>query len=55
VHLPISEVDDDMKFRFQIAFGEPEGIRGKEIISTLSNMHRIVKEIMFDFDAKGLL
>jgi hypothetical protein len=53
--LPISEVDDNMKFRFQVAFGEPEGIRGKEIISTLSNMHRIVKEIMFDFDAKGLL
>ncbi|MFZ1085961.1 MAG: hypothetical protein WAN35_13430 [Terracidiphilus sp.] len=53
--LPISEVDDDMKFRFQIAFGEPASMRGKEIVSTLNNMHRIVKEIMFDFDSKGLL
>jgi hypothetical protein len=53
--LPIAEVDDDMKFRFQMAFGEPAGIRGKEVLSTLKNMHRIVREIVFDFDAKGLL
>jgi len=53
--LPISDVDDNMKFRFQIAFGEPASMRGKEILSTLRNMHRIVKEIIFDFDAKGLL
>jgi hypothetical protein len=53
--LPIAEVDDDMKFRFQIAFGEPASMRGKEILSTLENMHRIVKDIMFDFDRKGLL
>jgi hypothetical protein len=53
--LPISEVDDNMKFRFQIAFGEPASMRGKEILSTLNNMHRIVKEIMFDFDSKGML
>jgi hypothetical protein len=53
--LPIAEVDDDMKFRFQIAFGEPEGIRGKEILSTLKNMHRIVRDIMLDFNSKGLL
>jgi hypothetical protein len=53
--LPIAEVDDDMKFRFQIAFGEPASMRGKEILSTIKNMHRIVKEIIFDFDSKGLL
>ncbi len=53
--LPISEVDDNMKFRFQIAFGEPTGIRGKEILSILNNMHRIVKDIMFSFNDKGLL
>jgi hypothetical protein len=53
--LPIAEVDDDMQFRFQIAFGEPASMRGKEILSTLNNMHRIVKEIIFDFDSKGLL
>ncbi|MFC5861254.1 hypothetical protein ACFPT7_03020 [Acidicapsa dinghuensis] len=53
--LPISEVDDDMQFRFQMAFGEPASMRGKEILSTLNNMHRIVREIVFDFDRKGLL
>jgi hypothetical protein len=53
--LPIREVDDDMKFRFQIAFGEPPGIRGKEVLSTLSKMHKVVKEMVFNFDAKGLL
>jgi hypothetical protein len=53
--LPIAEVDDDMKFRFQIAFGEPASMRGKEILSTLNNMHRIIKEIVLDFDSKGLL
>lgn len=53
--LPIAEVDDDMRFRFQIAFGEPASMRGKEILSTLNNMHRIVKEIMLDFYGKGLL
>jgi hypothetical protein len=53
--LPIAEVDDDMKFRFQIAFGEPASMRGKEILSTMKNMHRIVKDILLDFDAKGLL
>jgi hypothetical protein len=53
--LPIAEVDDDMKFRFQIAFGEPASMRGKEVLSTMDNMHRIVKEIVLDFDNKGLL
>jgi hypothetical protein len=53
--LPIVEVDDDMKFRFQIAFGEPASMRGKEILSTLNDMHRVVKEIIFDFNAKGVL
>lgn len=53
--LPIAEVDDDMKFAFRITFGEPTSVRGKEIVSTLNNMHRIVREIVIDFDAKGLL
>ena len=53
--LPISEVDDNMKFRLQIAFGEPKWIRGKEISSTLIHMHRNVREIIVGFDDKGLL
>jgi hypothetical protein len=53
--LPIAEVQDTMAFRFQIAFGEPKWVRGKEILSTLVNMHRIVREIIEAFDSKGLL
>jgi hypothetical protein len=30
-------------------------MRGKEVLSTLNNMHRIVREIVFDFESKGLL
>jgi hypothetical protein len=44
-----------MKFRFHISFGEPESMRGKEVVSTLNNMHRIVRKIVLDFDSKGFL
>ena len=53
--LPIAEVDDNVKFKFQMTFGEPASVRGKEILSTMRNMHRIVRDIMLDFDRKGLL
>ncbi len=53
--LPISEVKDKMIFRFQIAFGEPKWVCGKEVLSTLVNMQRIVRELIEDFDRKGLL
>ncbi len=52
---PISEVDDDMTFNFHIAFGEPEWVRGKEILTTLAAMHKRVQEIMIRFDNEGLL
>jgi hypothetical protein len=53
--LPITEVEDHMDFRINIAFGEPENVRGKEVISTLDNMHRIVMQAIVDFSLKGLL
>jgi hypothetical protein len=53
--LPIAEVQDKMAFRFQIAFGEPKWVRGKEVLSTLVNMHRIVKGIIEDFDSRKFL
>jgi hypothetical protein len=40
--IPIAEVDDHMDFRTNLAFGEPEQVRGKEVISTLMNMHHLV-------------
>jgi hypothetical protein len=52
---PVSEVDDNMTFHFQIAFGEPKWVCGKEVKSTLANMFRIVRGIMIDFDKSGLL
>jgi len=53
--LPISQVEDDMQFRLHIAFGEPAGVRGKEVLSTLLNMHRIVRQTIIGFDEKNLL
>jgi hypothetical protein len=53
--LPITEVDDNMKFRFRIALGEPKWACGKEIVSTLKHMHRIVKKTIVDIDSQGLL
>lgn len=53
--LPISEVNDDMTFRFQIASGEPKWVRGKEMLTSLAAMHKRVRQIMIDFDKEGLL
>jgi ribosomal protein L28 len=52
---PIADVDDNMEFGFQIAFGEPPCVRGKEILSTLVSWHKNVREIIESFDSKGLL
>jgi hypothetical protein len=53
--LPISEVDDDMAFRFHVAFGEPKWVRGKEVVTTLTAIHKRVEQIIIDFDNEGLL
>ncbi|AEU36160.1 hypothetical protein [Granulicella mallensis] len=53
--LPIADVDNKMEFGFQIAFGEPKWVRGKELLSTLKHWHKFVRDIIEDFDAKGLL
>jgi hypothetical protein len=46
---------DAMQFRVQVGFREPAGVRGKEAISTLKNMHRIVRETVTIFRDKNLL
>jgi hypothetical protein len=53
--IPISEVEDHMDFRINIAFGDPMNVRGKEVVSTLDNMHRLVMQAIVDFSVKGLL
>jgi hypothetical protein len=53
--LPISEANDEMDFRISIAFGEPECVRGKQVIPTLESMSRLVAEIVVKFYQEGLL
>lgn len=53
--LPIVEVNDNMTFRFQIAFGEPTWVRGKEVLTSLAAIHKRVEEIIIRFDNEGLL
>jgi len=53
--LPIADVDDNMQFRFRVALGEPKWVCGKEIVSTLKNMHKVVQKTILDFDSQGLL
>lgn len=53
--LPISEANDDMDFRISIAFGEPDCVRGKQVIPTLESMSRLVAEIVVKFYQGGLL
>jgi len=53
--IPISEVEDHMDFRIAIAFGDPEIVRGKEVVSTLEGMRSIVFGIITEFSLKGLL
>ena len=50
-----SEMEDKMDFRLQIAFGEPEVIKGRPVIETLKSMHDLVLQIIGDFSAGGLL
>lgn len=52
---PISEVDDDMTFNVQVAFGEPKWVCGKEVATTLAAMHKRVENIMNSFNDEGLL
>jgi len=53
--IPIAEVDDDMKFNFHIAFGEPACVRLKEIHTTLAVWHKRIQDIIVGFDNQGLL
>ncbi|AEU36792.1 hypothetical protein [Granulicella mallensis] len=53
--LPISEANDEMDFRISIAFGEPQDVRGKQVIPTLESMSRLVAEIVVKFYNGGLL
>lgn len=53
--LPIAEVEDDMKFTFDIAFNEAGLGEGEVITDVLNNMEWNVSMIIDRFDGAGLL
>ncbi len=52
--VPESEVDENMKFLLNIAFAEPEIVRGNPVIETLHEMTNLVRYVIFEFDRNGL-
>lgn len=49
-----SEVDEHMKFLLNIAFAEPEIVRGNPVLETLNEMLNLVRNTIIQFDAFGL-
>ena len=45
-----SELEEDAKFRFEVAFDEPQIMQRKSIIETLHEMANLVGKIILDFD-----
>lgn len=44
-----SEVNEHMTFAFEIAFGEPEVLKGQPVIETLHQMAEIIRSIIRTF------
>jgi hypothetical protein len=53
--VPRDEVEDDMHFAFEIAFGEPEIVKGKSVIVTLKHFEHLVRHTIWHFYRNGLL
>ena len=51
--IPKSEVNEHMNFTFEIAFGEPEIVRGHPVIETLYRMAEIIRYIIKRFIYQG--
>jgi hypothetical protein len=52
--IPKTEVNEDMKFRFEIAFVEPPLVRGKQVVTALWGFAGFVREIITEFNTEGL-
>jgi hypothetical protein len=52
---PRSEVHENMHFPIEIAFGEPETVKGKSVVETLHLAAGRVRNIIMRFDNDGLL
>lgn len=52
IRLPVdSELNKQMKFLFDIAFGESEVVHGQPLLETLHKMAKLVSDILFGFRA----
>jgi hypothetical protein len=47
---PDSEADNDLQFRFQIAIGEPQVIRGQRLLETLQKLAHLVDGVASQFE-----
>lgn len=55
LRIPLSEADDNMHFRFEVAFGEPKILKSKPVPETLYQIAGLIRNVIRDFDNKGLL
>jgi hypothetical protein len=52
--VPIAEVEDDMKFTFDVAFNEAGLVEGEVIVDVLRNIEWYVSMIIDRFEQSGL-
>jgi hypothetical protein len=52
---PMSEVHENMQFPIEIAFGEPEIVKGKPVVEMLHQAASGIRSIFMAFDSFGLL
>ncbi len=52
---PMAEVHDNMHFPIEIAFGEPQIVKGKPVIETLHQAASLIRNMLMTFDRDGLL
>ena len=50
-----AEVEENMYFTFDMAFAEPEALRGQRVVATLTYIANLVRDIVYRFDSVGLL
>jgi hypothetical protein len=51
----LTEVNENMYFTFEVAFGEPKIVEGKPVVVTLYQAAKSIREIIREFDHAGLL
>lgn len=52
--VPITDVNENMRFMFALAFGEPKAVEGKPIIQTLYQASLFIRDMIRKFDGLGL-